>query len=440
MLVDKDDLTACEQWRSCTWGELATLEYGKALRDYRSAEGQYPVFGTNGPIGWHTDMLDAGPGVIVGRKGAYRGIHYASGPFSVIDTAFYLKPKLPLNVRWAYYELLTHDINGLDSGSAIPSTSREEFYGLPVRVPPLPEQRAIAHILGTLDDKIELNRRMNEILESMARTLFKSWFVDFDPVHAKASLQHSAANHDWTVERARAYLDRMEPEIAALFPDSFVASKSERMVPEGWQETTLSTVALLNPEAWTARNAPETIVYVDLSNTKWGTIEKYETHEWQDAPSRAKRVLRTGDTILGTVRPGNGSYAFIGRDGLTGSTGFAVLRPVLPRDRALVWGYTTAPENIRRLAHVADGAAYPAVRPQVVSATEVTLPSGRIRDAFGRVCGPLLDRMEANQRESCALAALRETLLPELVFGRIRIPELERQGSSGRGAGRMSRG
>jgi type I restriction enzyme S subunit len=77
------------------------------------------------------------------------------------------------------------DLNSLDSGSAIPSTSRESFYSLPVRVPPVAEQRAIAHILGTLDDKMELNRRMSETLEAMARALFTSWFVDFDPVRAK---------------------------------------------------------------------------------------------------------------------------------------------------------------------------------------------------------------------------------------------------------------
>ncbi len=527
------------------------------------------------------------------------------------------------------------------SQTGVPAISRPvtSLKSIRLSLPPLPEQHSIAHILGTLDDKMELNRGMNETLESMARALFKSWFVDFDPVHAKAALKHHAANpiprrgdsiratkatpsdhsplggesarqgrppagepeggirrrytynsrkpaktrcagepeggirrrysartlqraqtlrdnrtdaegllwqylrnkqlggykfrrqqpmgpyiadfaclpekllveldggqhaarqaHDdrrdaflrekgyralrfwnnevfdncfgvldrvyaaltdpppqqpvsgglavaasaqegthWTVERARAYLDGMEPEIAALFPDRFVSSESGRMIPEGWKETRLDGIALLNPEAWTARNAPESIVYVDLSNTKWGTIEKYETHGWQEAPSRAKRVLRTGDTILGTVRPGNGSYAFIGQDGLTGSTGFAVLRPVLPRDRALVWGCATAPENIRRLTHVADGAAYPAVRPRVVSATGITLPSGRIRDAFGKVCGPLLDRMEATKRESCALAALRDTLLPELVSGRMRIPEPEQPGSSGRRGGRVSR-
>ena len=173
------------EWRSALWGELATLEYGKSLRDYDTAPGVYKVYGTNGQIGWHSEPLCPCASVIIGRKGAYRGVHYSPDPFFVIDTAFYLKPKVEIETRWAYYELLTQDINGMDSGSAIPSTSREDFYGLPVRVPPLPEQRVIAQVLGTLDDKIELNRRMNETLEEMARALFKSWFVDFEPVRAK---------------------------------------------------------------------------------------------------------------------------------------------------------------------------------------------------------------------------------------------------------------
>ena len=173
------------EWRTTLWGELATLEYGKSLRDYDTSTGLHKVYGTNGPIGWHSEPLCPYASVIIGRKGAYRGVHYSPDPFCVIDTAFYLKPKVEMDTRWAYYQLLTQDINGMDSGSAIPSTSRADFYGLPVDLPPLPEQRAIARVLGALDDKIELNRRMNETLEEMARALFKSWFVDFDPVRAK---------------------------------------------------------------------------------------------------------------------------------------------------------------------------------------------------------------------------------------------------------------
>ncbi|RLB80576.1 MAG: restriction endonuclease subunit S, partial [Deltaproteobacteria bacterium] len=161
-------------WKQCEWGDLATLEYGKALRGYQNKRGRYRVYGTNGPIGWHDKPLCHHPGVIIGRKGAYRGIHYSPEPFFVIDTAFYLEPKEDIDLRWAYYELLTHDINSMDSGSAIPSTSREAFYHLPVKVPPKDQQRRIAHILGTLDDKIELNRKMSQTLEAMAQAIFKS--------------------------------------------------------------------------------------------------------------------------------------------------------------------------------------------------------------------------------------------------------------------------
>ncbi len=183
--------TQVSDWPTTKWGELASLEYGKALRNYKSSTGPYRVFGTNGPIGWHDEMLFSHSSVIIGRKGAYRGVHYSARPFFVIDTAFYLKPKANLDTRWAYYQLLGQNINDLDSGSAIPSTRREDFYNLPVKVPPLPEQRAIAHVLGTLDDKIELNRRMNETLEAMARALFKSWFVDFLPVRAKMAAKQN---------------------------------------------------------------------------------------------------------------------------------------------------------------------------------------------------------------------------------------------------------
>jgi len=128
------------EWKQRKWEDLATLEYGKSLRGYENGSGQFPVYGTNGLIGWHSEPLCKHPGVIVGRKGAYRGIHYSSKPFYVIDTAFYLKPKADIDLRWAYYALLTQDINAMDSGSAIPSTSRVDFYALPVKCPPPSEQ------------------------------------------------------------------------------------------------------------------------------------------------------------------------------------------------------------------------------------------------------------------------------------------------------------
>ena len=140
-----------EDWKISSWGKLATLEYGKPLSEYENTHGLYPVYVTNGFIGTHTKLLCKHPGVIVGRKGAYRGIHFSKGPFYVIDTAYYLEAKENIDLKWAYYELLTHDINRMDSGSAIPSTSRETFYSLSVIVPPFHEQQAIATALSDVD-------------------------------------------------------------------------------------------------------------------------------------------------------------------------------------------------------------------------------------------------------------------------------------------------
>ncbi|MBS1856132.1 MAG: restriction endonuclease subunit S [Acidobacteria bacterium] len=144
-------------WRPCKWGDLATLEYGKSLRTYSDNGGSYRVYGTNGPIGWHSEPLCPRPGIIIGRKGAYRGVHFSSAPFFVIDTAFYLNPKLDLDLIWAFYEILALDINGMDSGSAIPSTSRDDFYALPVTLPSSGVVRALGQLIRPLFKKREAN-------------------------------------------------------------------------------------------------------------------------------------------------------------------------------------------------------------------------------------------------------------------------------------------
>jgi type I restriction enzyme, S subunit len=145
-------------WRSSTWGEEISLEYGRALRGYEAPNnGAYRVYGSNGPIGWSPWPLAPGPGVILGRKGAYRGVEYSSEPFFVIDTAYYAVPKTDLDMRWLYYAMKHYRVGEVDDGSPIPSTTRASVYMLDLDVPPIGEQRSIARILGALDDKIELN-------------------------------------------------------------------------------------------------------------------------------------------------------------------------------------------------------------------------------------------------------------------------------------------
>ncbi|MGI8554176.1 MAG: restriction endonuclease subunit S [Dehalococcoidia bacterium] len=234
---------------------------------------------------------------------------------------------------WLNSPILGSHVYGHRDGSVAERLNLPTIRGLPVPLPPLAEQRAIAHIIGTLDAKIELNRRMNETLEAIARALFKSWFVDFDPVRSKTEGRDPA----------------LPKPIADVFPDCF-QDKEMGEIPAGWEIGTLADYAALNPESWSKDTYPETIEYVDLANTKWGRIEATSRLDRCEAPSRAQRVLRPGDTIIGTVRPGNGSYAQVADEGLTGSTGFAVLRPLTAAREELVYLAGTAPENIDRLS------------------------------------------------------------------------------------------
>lgn len=148
------------------WGDYISLEYGKPVKDKESSDGTVPVYGTNGPIGTsHLPPLCKIPSFIVGRKGAYRGVHYSAVPFSVIDTAFYALPLTDkVDMKWAYYKFLTYDINRMDSGSAIPSTDRYELYKIPVEIPDLGIQRKIVAVLDSFNEKIDTNVAINENL------------------------------------------------------------------------------------------------------------------------------------------------------------------------------------------------------------------------------------------------------------------------------------
>ena len=347
------------------------------------------------------------PWIEAGLK--YASVRRADLPALLVQWVARLRGSERLHTRFLHYVIGSRDftqyVTSVQTGTAVPHISARQIKDFAFRLPSLSEQRAIVNILGTLDDKIELNRRMNETLEAIARALFKSWFVDFEPVRAKMEGRNTG----------------LPVDVADLFPDTLDYKRK----PQGWPLRTLAALVHVNPESWSSGGAPDYVEYVDLANTKWGTIETTQRFLWHEAPSRARRILRPGDTIVGTVRPGNGSFAFIAVTGLTGSTGFAVLRPHKRRDAAFVFLSATAPENVERLAHLADGAAYPAVRPQVVAATQATVPSDGVMEMFSGVASSVLNRIESNKAENHTLAQIRDHLLPKLISGEIRVPQAE---------------
>lgn len=185
----------------------------------------------------------------------------------------------------------------------------------------------------------------------------------------------------------------------------------------------LSAVCDLNTNSWSAKTLPASVKYVDLANTKNGEVIEVQTMEGSNIPSRARRILEAGDTMIGTVRPGNRSFALVGEAGLTGSTGFAALRPRKSYLREYVYLAATADANIERLAHLADGGAYPAVRPELVVSDALPIPSKDLLREFHRISSPMFDQVLEMRRANRGLADLRDALLPKLLSGELSVTD-----------------
>jgi type I restriction enzyme, S subunit len=352
---------------------------------------------------------------MIGTVGEVCVVEHAEPSFAIKNVGL-LKCGSELKAKWLYYFLRSPQGQNLieqrKKGSTQQYLSLTEIRNFPVSFPANEsEMHAAIASLSVLDDRITLLHETNATLEAIAQALFKSWFVDFDPVRAK--LEGRAP-------------EGMDEATAALFPDSFEESELG-LVPRGWRVGTLADLSRLNPESWTAKNHPEFVAYVDLANAKDNEIASVTDFEFDEAPSRARRVLRDGDTIVGTVRPGNRSFAFIHEpaSNLTASTGFAVLRPSEVENTEFVYLAATQDSSIEHLAHVADGGAYPAVRPDVVSGLQVVVPDAQVLKAFHAVAISLLAKVSANQKQAQTLATLRDTLLPRLISGQLRLPQTE---------------
>ncbi|MFN4236115.1 MAG: restriction endonuclease subunit S [Vogesella sp.] len=399
------------EWISTTWGEIASLEYGKAIRDYQDADGTYIVYGTNGPIGKHHTPLCNYPSVIVGRKGAYRGIHYSAKPFFVIDTAFYLKPKAKLNTKWAYYCLLTYDINGMDSGSAIPSTSRDEFYKLPVLLPSENECNQIAEYLTAFDDRIALLRETNATLEAMAQALFKSWFVDFDPVHANAG--NRAAT--------------LPAELQALFPSTFIDTP-QGPVPEGWSFVNLGELVCNQTTTFKFSGVDE-VVFVNTGDVAEGVFLHKNYSPVQGLPGQAKKAIQKDDILFSEIRPKNKRFAYVNIDpkDYVVSTKFMVLRAIgdiAPRYIYQILKQDVTIDFFNMIAESRSG-TFPQITFDSIQSYQVLRPSKACVDLFIDIVQPIIDRIDLTSEQAQTLATLRDTLLPRLISGQLRLPDAE---------------
>jgi type I restriction enzyme S subunit len=281
-------------------------------------------------------------------------------------------------------------------------------------LPPLHEQQAIAEVLGALDDKIELNRRMNATLEELARTIFRSWFVDFDPVHAKAE--------------GRAPFG-MDAATAALFPDTFVPSELGD-IPAGWKTHEVKFLANLSRQSVQPQSLPSiefdlySLPAFDAGQTPSRTLGSTIKSGKFSVPRGAVLLSKLNPSIPRVWAPEIGDTVQA-----IASTEFLVFVPIHMSDRPFVYYLFQSSSFRDRMISQASGTSnsHQRVRPDDVLRANVVHPGQRVMDSFSNLVEPMMAKGAANLRESQTLAELRDTLLPKLLSGEITVRQAERE-------------
>ncbi|MHB1301220.1 MAG: restriction endonuclease subunit S [Burkholderiales bacterium] len=263
--------------------------------------------------------------------------------------------------------------------------------GLPL--PPLPTQRRIASILSAYDDLIENNQRRIRILEEMARSLYREWFIHFRyPGHESVPLVDSS-----------------------LGP-----------IPQGWEVKKLGEIAGVNRAQINAKTAPDELRYIDIASVSPGQIDLVTTYAFADAPGRARRVVQHGDVIWSCVRPNRRSHALVmhPETNTIASTGFAVLTAKTVPFTFLYFA-TTTDDFVGYLTNNASGAAYPAVTATTFEKADLLIPPAPLLKKFGDVTIPLSQQIHTFQRKTANLRRTRDLLLPRLLSGQVALATAE---------------
>ena len=325
------------------------------------------------------------------------------GRAGVTDTGFaYYLTQSPLVRGYAISQM-----TGTSGRQRVPI---EAFEHLLVPIPPLPEQRAIAHILGTLDDKIELNRRMNETLEAMAQAMFKSWFIDFDPVRAKAEGRDTG----------------LPPDVAALFPDSFEDSELGR-IPKGWKVRKLaelcSTQYGYTASAESDPVGPKYLRVTDINKRDW--------IEWSDVPycsidahARNAYALHVGDLVVARMAdPGKSAIVEDEVDAVFASY-LVRLKTASLANSYYIYGFLKSDAYVEYATGARRGSVQANMNAKVIVDVALAVPPPTLMQQYLDTVLPLRQRLTANCHESHILAAFRDTLLPKLLSGELRADDV----------------
>jgi type I restriction enzyme S subunit len=417
----KTRLGVAGEWRERPLAELTDNFDGirVPVRESDRHDGPYPYYGASGVVDHVDNYLFDGEYLLIAEDGENlrtRNTPFAflaRGKFWVNNHAHIVRGNSEADTRFLMYALSSADISGYLTGSTMPKLTQGNMNRIPLLTPLLSEQRAIAHILGTLDDKIDLNRRMNETLEAMARALFKSWFVDFDPVRAKAEDRDPG----------------LPKSLADLFPDSFEDSELGE-IPKGWPVGSILVQADLlsggtpktdRQDYWggdilwaSAKDVSQCGQAFLIMPERTITVRGLDESATQLIPAFSTVVVARGATT--------GRMVMLGREMAMNQTCYALVS----KTEAPFALYCQLRQGIENLVHAAHGSVFDTITTSTFNSARFALPPDRLFVALEELVSPLFKRVLVASEQSRTLATLRDTLLPKLISGELRVKDAER--------------
>lgn len=405
------------RWTRYRLGEVADVNWGDTSVTKASYVTQgFPAYSAVGPDGFLPYYDFERTGVVVSAIGVNCGkIWLARGRWSCIKNTIRFWSTHPGVDTEFLYSLTSDPDMWPKRGTAQPFISQGDARDLRIAVPSLDEQRAIAGVLGALDDKIELNRQMSQTLEAMAQAIFKSWFVDFDPIVAKATGRRPFGTDEKT---------------GAVFPHRFVESDFGP-IPEDWRLSTIGREVRVVGGSTPRTNEPRfweggTIHWItprDLSKLTDPIVLETDRRITEEGLARISSGLLPPGTVLLSSRAPIG-YLAIAEVPVAVNQGFIAMAcdGALPTHYVFHW----TRENIDEILTRAGGTTFAEISKANFRPIPVLVPSGPVLTAFEAIVSPIYARLVANVKESRTLSELRDILLPKLLSGEIRVRQTEK--------------
>ncbi|MPY24521.1 restriction endonuclease subunit S [Shewanella sp. YLB-07] len=403
-------------WKNIPLGNLITLQRGHDLPSQDRTEGSVPIMGSSGLTGWHNQVKMSGPGVVVGRSGNSMGVvSYSESDFWPLNTCLYVTDFKGNDVRYIYYLLQQVNFDQFNSGSAQKSLNRNAVYPFEVyATEEKEEQRAIAKLLSEFEKKITLNNQINQTLEQMAQTLFKSWFVDFDPVRQNmCNKEQVKMNGEQPKGMNAPFLSK---EVASLFPEKLVESELG-LIPDGWKVGTLSDVA----EYCSARTTIDTVTLENYISTENMLADKKGVTAASKLPiAKTISAYKTGDILVSNIRPYFKKIWLAEGDGGR-SNDVLGFESCTPNTDSYLMNFLYQDMFFEYMMRTSKGAKMPRGDKTAIMNWDMAVPPVELRQAFSAIVDPFYDLIPQNHAKNKTLKSLRDTLLPKLLSGEVEL-------------------